>query len=291
MGRPLRILCLGGCNLRQPIQSGGHPGEYQFAGPPFFTYGLGEMTQALACYRGDRTIPRNFLRLCNMRPDTEPTPAASPLGSLDVALVEPNTSVEIVLDGIYINRAPIWRLLKPLRQLGPTAVKALVRWYEKGLSGLDPAARREAAGELIPLIPPDWPRAGLMTRVLRHAESATPPLAGPMERLVADLGVPVGVVLFNWAYMPDGRPLSWPAGFRGEVVAAAERLGLPVFDPADHIRRASVAVALESDLRHYTPAFYRVIAGPLIEFAFGARDRGQAIQPATAKIPAVSESL
>lgn len=276
MSGRLRILCLGGCNLRQPIASTAWPEAGESAGPPFFTYTLGEMRQALAGYRGELTIPTNLLRLCNLTRESRPRPETSPLGAFDIALVEPNTSVEIILDGIHVNRRPIWRLTSPLRALGPHAVKALVRWYEKGLHGLDEVARRDGAAELLPLVPSEWPSAGLIERLLRGAASQSPPVEPALAALTEELRRPVGVVLFNWSYMPDGRALSWPAGFRAEVVAAAEKLGLRVFDPTDLIRQTGVETALEKDRRHYTRPFTARMAEPLASFAAAVAEDGAA---------------
>ena len=275
----VRVLALGGCNLRNPLSRrlqpdvstdpsrwSTTPAGFQFAGPPFFTYSLGEMNQALACYRGEASIPPSLMRLCNLRKTNAPDPLRSLLGGFDVALVEPNTSIEIVLDGIHINRRPIWQLLMPLRQLGPKAVRLIVRWFEKGIATVDADARREAAAELIPLIPADWPKARLTARVLRDAVSYNPPLREPLEDLVRQLDVPVGVVLFNWTYMPDGRALGWPAGFSAAVSDTAAALRLPIFDPADWVRRTGVVDALHKDFRHYTNAFLPTIAEALIAF-------------------------
>jgi len=38
--------------------------------------------------------------------------------------------------------------------------------------------------------------------------------------------------------MPDGRPISWPAGFSEELAAAVEALRLPALDPAPLVQVA-----------------------------------------------------
>lgn len=157
-----RVLAFGGCNIRAPMVRAVHrrtlrdpapwedvPRGYRLKGPPFFTYTLGEMDQALACYRGEKSIPQELLGLCNMRPQTAPTPARSPLGQIDVALLEPNTSIEILLDGVIINRRPVLQLLYPLRKLGAEATQLSTRWFEKGIAARDEEARAANAGELI----------------------------------------------------------------------------------------------------------------------------------------------
>ena len=158
----LRVLCLGGCNLQNPMRLAAQARQIAYAGAPFYAYSMGEMLQALAAWRGELTIPADRLRLCALNPHTRPRPQTSPLDGLDAALVEPDTSIHIRMDGLYVDRRPIWRLLRPVRQLGPKAVRQLVRWYHRGLAELDETARLEAADALIRVIPPDWPQAELM---------------------------------------------------------------------------------------------------------------------------------
>ncbi len=275
----VRLLVFGGCNVRAPLVRALHrrslrdpdawrgaPGGYRVKGPPFFTYTTGEMLQAVAGWRGEKTIPKDLLSLCNMRPASAPTPANSPLRQADVALVEPNTSVEIVIDGIFINRRPLQQLMAPLRELGVEAAKLGARWFEKGIIALDPAARSEAAEALIPLVPATLPRADLIVRVLREAVSYVAPVRDGLERLVQSLAMPVGVAGFTWAYMPDGRALSWPPGFHAETTQAARDLGLPFFEPRSLVLDIGVERAIEKDLRHYSDHFLPIVATPLIEF-------------------------
>ena len=275
----VRVLAFGGCNLRAPIVRARHrrkqaeptawsnvPRGYRTRGPLFFTYTVGEMEQAVACYRGEKSLPDEMLVLCGMTPETAPSPAISFLKKADVVLVEPNTSVEFVLDGYHIGRRPLLRLLHPLRSLGLDAARLSVRWFEKGVAGLDHDARRSDAAALIAMIPEDFPSRALIVRVLADLTPFRPPVRDGLRRLVNSLRPPVGIVLFAWSYMPDGRPLSWPADFLGEVSDAANELGLPVFDPRPLVQAAGVEVALASDRRHYADSFMPTIAAPLVEF-------------------------
>lgn len=297
----VRVLAFGGCNVRAPLVRALHrrslrdpsawreaPGGYRVSGPPFFTYTTGEMLQAIAGWRGERTIPEELLALCNMRPSTAPTPARSPLGQVDVALIEPNTSVEIVVGDVFINRRPLQQLMAPLRELGGEAAKLSARWFEKGIAGMDAAARTETTEALLPLVPEDAQRAELIVRVLREAVSFAPPVRPGLERLVEALGVPVGVAGFTWAYMPDGRGLSWPTGFHAEITRAAAELGLPFFEPRELVLKTGVANAIEKDLRHYSDSFLPVVAGPLVEFVLSIAERWRERPPVGLARPAAA---
>jgi hypothetical protein len=248
---------------------------YSVVGPSFFTYTLNEMLQAIACYRGEVSIPEDYYFLCNLRPHCAPTPANNPLDRADVAIVEPNTSHEIILDGIYINRRPVLQLLISLNNVAPEAKQLALRWFDKGLVAMDEDAREMIARELLAMIPKTFPRRGLLTAVLSRARGTKPNPKDSLRQLTSALNCPVGVVTFTWAYMPDGRALSWPTEFYRDILSAAGELDLPVFEPRHLVQQAGTTFALESDMRHYTGTFMPVIAKPIVEFmlsvASGAR--------------------
>jgi|GEM_PF-1865228 len=284
----LRLLVFGGCNIRAPLRRAlqrRRPDskvnwddartDFKIAGPPFFTYTFGEMLQAIACYRGDRRIPSELHALCNKSPRGSPTPANSPIEASDIALAEPNTSNEIVFDGYHLNRSPVWNLLTPLRRLGPSARRLCSQWYDKGVVGMDEEARRAAAEALVALIPEHVPDRELTSAIIGGARGGRRDPRRGMDCLAKALDTPLGIVTFTWAYMADGRPVSWPAEFHGQILGAALELGLPVFEPHRLVRQTGVAVALGADLRHYREAFMPVIAKPLIEFAHSVASDGR----------------
>jgi len=278
----VKMLIFGGCNVRAPLTGplfpswrrvpgvdwSGVPSGYRIIGTPFFTYTLNEMLQAVACYRGEQSIPADLYFLCNMKEHTAPTPATSPLARTDVALVEPNTSHEILLDGIYINRRPVLQLLGRVTKISRETKSLGSRWFEKGLVAMNDEVRRATAAELIPMIPETLPHYALTRAVLERAVGEKPSQREGLERLTAALDFPIGVVTFTWAYMPDGRALSWPADFNREITSAASDLNIPVYEPRHLVSQAGVANSLEKDLRHYTNTFMPVVAKPIVEFAF-----------------------
>jgi hypothetical protein len=184
-----------------------------------------------------------------------------------VALTEPNTSHEIILDGIYINRRPVLQLLGNLKSMVPEARQLAPRWFDKGLVAMDEAVRRATSEQLLTMIPDTFPRRALLAAVLSRARGAKADPKVGLERLASVLHCPLGVITFTWAYMPDGRALSWPAEFYQEIVDAAAELRLPVFEPRRVVEQVGAPFAVESDLRHYTPRFMPVIAKPMVAFA------------------------
>ena len=295
-----RVMIFGGCNVRGPIVRAVRPQHrapgsnwddvptgIAISGVPFMTYTLGEMFQTISCYQGRRRIPSDLYGLCNIKPHVVPTITNSPLARTDVILIEPNTSIEIEFEGYFLNRAPILRILTPIRKSHPSARKLCMRWYNKGIVGMDAEARREVAELLIPLIPADDPDRELTASILRNATGRKCDVRQTMEMLVSAVDIPVGVVLYTWAYMPDGRGISWPSDFALKVRAAASELKLPVFDPRPLVERAGTAAALKEDLRHYSDTFSPVVAKPLVEFAISTAQAG--VARAVQSAPGASE--
>lgn len=118
--------------------------------------------------------------------------------------------------------------------------------------------------------------------MLSEAVGTKPPSLDGLRRLAATIGAPIGVALFAWAYMPDGRPLSWPADFLREMIEATEALGIPAFDPRPLVQAAGVETALAGDQRHYADGFLPVVAKPLIEFTLATAAGGPVPFPTSA---------
>ncbi len=243
------------------------PRAYSLAGIPFYTYTLNEMLQAIDCYRGKIDIPEQYHPLCYTRVEEAPRQDNSPIDSADVALAEPNTSHEIIFEGIYLNRRPVFQLFEDIRESVPQVRGLWRRWFDQGLVAMDEEARRASAEELLRLIPESTPRFDLVEAVLRRARGARSNPKQGMERLASALDCPLGIVTYTWSYMPDGRALSWPAEFYGEIFEAAQNLGLPILEPWRVVQQAGVPSAMEKDRRHYQDGFIPVIAGAIVEFA------------------------
>jgi hypothetical protein len=80
------------------------------------------------------------------------------------------------------------------------------------------------------------------------------------------LNLPIGMVQYNFRYMPDGRPIDWPVGFKADVQGAAKRLELPVYDAASLVQVHGVDIAMDGKSGHYADAFNDVVAGEYANF-------------------------
>ena len=175
--------------------------------------------------------------------------------------------VEISFDGYIINRNPVLRMLIPLKKISPYASKIAFHWYRKGIVGMDEDIKRVSAKELIPLIGSGFPNRDLTIALLMGATGHRTDLRGSLEKILARVAVPIGVVIYTFVYMPDGRSVGWPAEFTPQLLGAVSALDIPIFDPRRVVKEAGVSVALKKDLRHYTESFMPIMAKSLIEFA------------------------
>lgn len=271
MREPTTVLTMGACLLHGPLNPLARERKrlaYPKYGPFPGVYTFGEMFQALDILLGKRDVPAEIRPFANIRPNFVARPSAVGFGEVDVVLVEPSSSVDLLYRGCYLNRTTLAQIvIAPLRATGREAAKAASQWLRTGLVGFDEAARAQGAEELVKHIPSDLPQKELIADVILETRSSKADVLAGFKGLLSIIQRPIGVVVYVFRYMPDGRALSWPEGFLEEVLAAAEELDLPVFQPSEVVRRYGVKEALRDDLRHYNNEFTPVIAEDLAKFA------------------------
>lgn len=288
MDGPTTVLPMGACLLHGPLNPmarertrlaypryGVFPGVYTF----------GEMFQALDVLLGRREVPAEIRPLCNMRPNFIARPSAVGFGEVDVVLVEPSSPINLDYRGCNLNRTTMTQIvLNPLRASGRDAAKATSQWLRTGLIGLDDAVRAKAAEELVKHIPADLPEKEFFADVILETRSSKADVLAGLKGIASIVQRPMGVVVYVFQYLPDGRALSWPEGFLEEIEAAARELDLPVFQPADVVRTYGVKEALGDDLRHYKEEFKPLMAEALAVFADFVAARREEQPPAVAGV-------
>jgi hypothetical protein len=267
---PLNTLLFGGCLVHAPVR---HVSRTQ-NGLAYRKYGVmpihtfGEMFQIVEILRGEKTVPPELRHLCRMATELAPVPGASDFSDIDVALVEPASPIELTFRGIAINRTGIMHhVLRPIERQGSEAAKISARWLRQGLVGLNESVRAETGAKLLDYVQGQTEEAELARAVIRETHASRSDIAGGFRKMQELLGCPIGVAIYVFRYMPDGRPVSWPAGFREDVLAAARQLDLPIFEPTPLVLQYGVEAALTADSRHYREEFLPVIGDALVEFA------------------------
>ncbi len=271
----IRILPLGGCLLHRPL---GDFGKFKYnvrarvgtGGSVRENYSFGEMIQFVRLLRGEIVLPREIKELAGVDARFEPLPGIGDFANVDVVLVEPSTPFDIVLGDYLLNRtAIIARIVEPIRAANPEPKYARMSnyWMTKGLHAGDVAVQESLGAELAERLPDTMPLADIARDVLMNARAVQRDVSQGLGELRAMIDRPMGVLTFIFQYLPDGRPVSWPAGFRDDMLAAAAALNLPVFEPWRLVEQYGVAATLKDDLRHYKDEFMPTVSQAIVDFA------------------------
>jgi len=265
----LNVLLFGGCLVHWPMtRTSKAKGRIRCDayGPIREIHSFAEMFQIIEILRGQRKIPEEFQSISRMT-ELAPVPGAADFGDVDVVLLEPASPIELIFRGVAFHRNAITtKFLKPIADRGPQERKVAATWLRHGLVGLNDEIRAEAAAKLAGYVVGETPEDDFARAVFLEVRSRKTDVLGGFIKMRELINRPTGVVCYNFRYMPDGRPISWPAGFREEVLSAAQQLNLPVFDPAPMVQSFGVSEALAEDLGHYSEKFMPVAAEALLKF-------------------------
>lgn len=232
-------------------------------------YTLDETLQFLRFMRGEIDIPDWIRALCAMGRGGDNTGLSACFEAAEAVLIEINSPVAIRYGRFALCRSQLIVHLLNRFKSTPELAKASNAWYNQGLMAENAAVREETAQRMIQAMSADTPDFDLASAVLVDSRPHRRDLGGLVEGL-AELRdafkAPLGVVTYTHQYMPDGRPLPWPADFVEQTIAAAERLDLPVFNPSEYVKSYGAGRALMPDRVHYQAQFSAALAEPLWEF-------------------------
>ena len=285
----LNVLLLGGCRPRQSVY-GLSQKQNRVNFEPYSqingTNNIGDMLQTIAFLRGEIEIPQEFRFLCKIPPSMTPMAGTKDFSNLDAAVLELSTPIDFVFRGLSLNHFRFRRTVyAPIRELDAESGKLLGKWVRAVKEG-DEKAREEASVQLVDRIPDTLEQAELVRALVRETRSRRVDIAAGLERICGILGCPVGVVLYFFRYMPDGRAVDWPPGFAGEVIDAANRLGLPTFDPTPTLLEFGIERAFREDQEfHYVPRLRPIMGEQMIRFAESICQRGAADRSADINVP------
>jgi hypothetical protein len=66
------------------------------------------------------------------------------------------------------------------------------------------------------------------------------------------------------AFMPDGRPLSWPGNFFKVIETACGEIGLPLLHTKSLVAEQGAAFAIKKDLVHFTPQMITLLGTEIL---------------------------
>ena len=260
-----RVIPLGSCSLTIPLL---RLQKRKLASSALFEVGFTRWSlsfspaaalQLVQVASGRLRIPRKIRELCyGGVPDSVAPDAAERLARADLVLIEISTPLEISFRRFILNhnrlRVFIFTNFEPLGQAAKDAAK---KWLGSLLRKNEPAQIQHGR-ELLHFTQDAHVRA--IIRKIEARDSGEEEIIDCFAAIRNILNLPIGVVIYNFRYMPDGRAVEWPAGFNDNVRAAARRLHIPVYDPGPLVCRHGVDSAIVANSGHYTYAFNEIVA-------------------------------
>lgn len=271
----LNVLSFGGCTVTNPLLN---LSKRKIAAPVYRRMGFKRSPYALspraimqlwAFCKGELDIPARVRRLVYADAETTPDGSSSHLlTEVDCVLVEISTPYELLLDGFVLNHN---RVLEQLRLCLPDtkrSVKVASRWRSAVIA--EKYDERDAIAELLrPHLTDDPFLRDMATHMLWNMTSTrtgSDGMADVFSHLRQCSTAPIGIVLHNFHYMPDGRAIIFPPDLNEQIGRIAESENMPVYDPARLVRQHGVEAALMSDFRHWNASFYPVVADGMHAF-------------------------
>ncbi len=262
-----RVLAFGTCHLHGAIENLENRGlAHSLRRAPFLTFTPREALQLIDFDFARVEIPDAFHPYAAPRDAEIVLPGAA--SAADVVMLEFTQAIDVVCGSFLImRRAIVHRIVRPIAALGPDETRIANRWYQHGLIQRDEAVRRETAAQLLAALPRIDVDQAVAREIVAHARGAmqsadevTGTIKEIRERLQAKH---VAIVIAPNMYMPDGRPVAFPANFPKELERVCGDLGFPLLRLADLVAGYG-AKAIMPDLYHFTPPFRDVLADEVL---------------------------
>lgn len=271
------VVTFGGCQINGPIRTLNLQRrlvpvyrQIGFRSTPF-VFTPRAALQLIRFCAGEQSVPREVREFCYSDPELEPGPAVHRLiRQVDFALLEPNTAIDIVFEGYYLNSNIVQQaVVERAKEIDVKFGKLAHRWKADGILKQNEDIRADMSAQLLAQFPAETPEDEMVRALIRDCRgqrSFQEDLFRQVGELLEILPVPTGVVLYTFQYMPDGRAISWPAEFKDDMTVVARRLGLKLLDPSSIVVRYGTSVSLREDLRHFKDEFYPVVGEVLMDY-------------------------
>jgi len=282
---PIRLFPLGACQLGAPlaplaVSNRVWLSSVQIGLGSISCYTMAECLQRIRFCRGEFDVPDRFRFYCNLPRAFDPVAQnARRVEDVDLVLLEPNSPIGTFFDAYALNRSTLLTgFINALAQLGSETSKATSAWFQRGLLGCNDESLREAAQALLPLIDDRFDDPATIRDLLLGARGRPQDLKAYVDS-IAELrdmvGRPIGLVAYIHQYLPDGRPLPWPPDHLENTIQAAQRLGIPLFNPMVVVQEHGVASAMDEQRKLYRNEFCPVIGEALFDFCQAIVDEAQ----------------
>lgn len=235
---------------------------------PSYSHSSGEILQQIAYYNKEREIPADLLPFAMNYP-AMPVPDPALLASADIVLAELCTPFQIKLGDYQLNRTQVQELLtNALQSRGDDIREMSNGWFFNGILKQDETTRDWRSRALLDALSGiEMPNGPIDLDIIRNArgqKQTREALKSDLVEIRQRLLKPMVIYSHILRYMPDGRPISWPGEFYGQVNDIGRELGIAVSNPSELVVKRGVEFALTSDLSHYTEEFVGVLAEDMV---------------------------
>ena len=278
----IRITPFGGCLIHNPLAEfyrrkktfGLYSKQNGFGSRPF-SLSANTNLQLIDFMTGKAEIPQWIRSYIYFEAVNEPTvEQGQKFLSGEIALAELSTPTEYLFDRFLLNVNRFEMFIKTVQEALPAERKLIGTWH-RALKQANEEARKPAADQIVSLIPEDTPERENMVRFVGETTSrmlTVDDMTASMAELRDRLGIPAAMVIHNFSYMPDGRPISWPADFKENTIEVARRLDIPTVDFADFVKAEGVDKVLSFDRRHYEPTYLVPVGEMMNDFCVSVLD-------------------
>jgi len=263
----VRVFSLGASQLSAPINALLSAGKVKSAWAlskqrAVACYCTGDALQAIRMYRRQIQLSKGLQLYCGFGENADEATGHGPLDHTDITLMDCNTPLEVSLDGVFINRSLIaTRLFQPLAAARPDLEDTYRMWWNKGVLEDDHEVRKSTSLAMIPALEGVVPYPDVAAAILagaRGMRQTEKDLVAALDELRRQIKGPFGMLTSTSRYLPDGRPVAWPAGHLEMTRAAARDLDIPLFDTVQLVQEHGVPTAMNEQMTVYRPEFHTV---------------------------------
>jgi hypothetical protein len=195
--------------------------------------------------------------------------------SNDLVLVGLSTPIELIYEGVILNVNNFETFISSELSSVSKDRKAINAW-KSALIKSNQSLLKETTENLYNLIPRDTPERENLANFVRGTSSRTlgvDEMTEATAKLRDRLGMPMAFVLYNFMFMPDGRAVQWPAGFKDDCIEVARRLDLRTIDFAPYVAQWGAEKVLMDDRRHFSPPAFPLLGELVYDFCLDVLDR------------------
>ncbi|MDQ2184934.1 hypothetical protein RBI13_06985 [Alcaligenaceae bacterium A4P071] len=279
------IAPIGTCRIHTPLRDavGRYPIKLQLGRNYGFVHTSGEALQQARFMFGQGDIPADVQRLI-FRPSNGEQARGGTHKPADLYMVELSSRKLLTIDGYPIQSNYLVRYFSEF-----FADRARTRMFWS-LASADRLAERRALLDQDPVFKTlDADDQALLSRILKR-DPADDEIEQDMRQLVELLGRDKVVFVTHVnALTPDNAPIEQREQLIAAVMASAQRIGVPCYDPTPLMNKIGQADAMEDggfDLTHYTQTFAERLYSDWFKNFMRPRMGASTLQPAVPKLGA-----